>query len=203
MTEIKWTTRTILISVPDNPAWAKAGFVWADQVWNEAQSWFGASYEPAHPNVYYILEVAQSGQSAQVTVQYVTQLPNGDSAETTGYGTRIDVVLAYFAPSHDASLVALHELGHVLGLADNSVSHDLMTMVSHVGNYPSTLDLYAAYVQAVSRNAYRDGDALTLPPSIPYMTWNPNLVVPEFPNALVILIATLIIGALVTYRRRV
>lgn len=52
------------------------------------------------------------------------------------------------------------ELGHVLGLGDNCVASDLMfsfcngvpgTITAYL---PSTLDLYAAYLQAISGNAY-------------------------------------------------
>jgi hypothetical protein len=91
------------------------------------------------------------------------------------------------------------ELGHVLGLGDNCVASDLMFSFCNgvpgtvTAKYPSTLDLYAAYLQAISGNAYGSGDTVSLPAQIPYKSWFFEEV-PEFPSP--ILLLTLILPAL-------
>jgi hypothetical protein len=201
MYQVSWTSKTLRIKVPDSPAWAKAGFQSAAEDWNQAQAWFLETYESNHPGAMYTLQIAQAGQAAQVTVQYVPNTGQDWSGLTSASGTQISIVISDFTPSEDTELVAEHELGHVLGLGDNSVSHDLMTSINHVGSYPSTLDLYAAYVEAVSGNAYGNGDTVSLPSQIPYLAWYYGLAVPEFPSPILILFLVIPIVALKARRR--
>jgi hypothetical protein len=200
MYQVSWTSKTLRIKVPDSPAWAKAGFQSAAEDWNQAQTWFLKEYEPNHVTAMYTLQIAQAGQGAQVTVQYVANTGQDWDGQTSESGTRISIVISSFYASEDAEIIAEHELGHVLGLGDNKVSHDLETMIDHVGNYPSTLDLYSAYVQAVSGNAYGNGDTIRLPSQIPYLTWHPGMVVPEFPVPTLLLF--LVVSVLFILRKR-
>jgi Matrixin len=185
MFQVSWTNRTIFISVPNSPASGKAAFEFAAQVWNQAQTWFMQSYEPNRPNAVYTLAIAQSGEVAQVTVQYSSSNPNDYWAVTSAEGTRISIILSKFGTNpttSDLEPVAIHELGHVLGLGDNNIEGDMMRSTGPYPYVPSTLDLYAAYLEAASGNSYGNGDTVRLPSQIPYLTWYPGeAAVPEFP----------------------
>src|SRR5208337_3971355 len=118
----------------------------AIEIWNQAQAWFIQSYYPQnYPKDVFTLELASSGQTAQVTVQYVYTLPNGYWAETSQYGTKISMVISR---AFQNSVLAAHELGHVLGLADNSIKGDLERSSGVYQPYPSTLDLYGVFLHA-------------------------------------------------------
>jgi len=181
MFPISWTSKTILVSVPANPNWALQSFQQAMQDWNQAQAWFLANYEPAHQNSIYTLQLAQAGRTAQVTVQYVSDTGQQWDGLTSLSATTIDIVLSRYAASEDAyhiTILAEHELGHVLGLADNCVNSDLMRggckgFLEVVANiYPSTLDLYAVYLQVITGNSYGWGDSVDLPGQIPFAIWS-------------------------------
>lgn len=197
MYSISWTSHTILVSVPASPSWAQADFMSAIQDWNEAQGWFLASYEPSHLTARYTLELAQPGQRPQVIVNYVSNLPNGWWAETSQDGTRISLVESH--ADGNVVLVA-HELGHVLGLGDNSISGDLERSSNVHSPYPSTLDLYGAYLQALCQ-CYSQGDTVGLPAQIPYTVWVPNeKPIPEFSSPAFVLVSILLVIGLT--RRR-
>jgi hypothetical protein len=201
MYSIAWPSHTILVSVPDDPAGAQISFQLAMDYWNQAQQWFLASYEPNHPTAEYTLELAQSGQHAQVTVQYVSHISEGWVAATYSSGRQISIAISLFSGvdysvNYALVSVAEHELGHVLGLGDNCVREDLMFSSCGSGmmsaHYPSTLDLYAVYLQAVSNGSYGTEDTVSLPAQIPYVAWLPNeMPVSEFSNSFIILVAAL------------
>lgn len=181
MYQVNWSSSTIVVSVPANPSWALDSFQQAIQDWNQAQTWFLASYEPTHQNAKYTLQLAEAGQTPQVTVYYVSNTGQQWEGQTSHFGTTVAIVLSLYPTGdiHDVTELAEHELGHVLGLGDNCVKADLMSSgcnnLPHVGPYPSTLDLYAAYVQAVSGDGYGNGNSVSLPLQIPYLIWHPTV----------------------------
>jgi hypothetical protein len=204
MYTIAWTSKTILVSVPDDPAWAKQAFETAMQNWNQAQAWFLASYEPEHQDAKYTLELAENGQTPQVTVTYVPDKGQQWWGLTSLYGRAISIVLSRFGNGYNGyslERLAEHELGHTMGIYDNCVRLDLMYGTcngilgsSILGNYPSTLDLYAIFQQAISNGGYAYGDSVTLPTQISYSTWSPNATpIPEFESPIAILIAALVL----------
>jgi hypothetical protein len=182
MLPIGWTSKTILVNVPTNPTWALDSIQQAMQDWNQAQTWFLSSYEPNHQNAMYTLQLAQTGQTAQVTVLYVSDTGQQWDGYTYDGFTKIAIVMSRYGPSNafDVEILAEHELGHVLGLADNCVNSDLMRggcnnfLLYIANNYPSTLDLYAVYLQVITGNSYGYGDSIILPTQIPFSTWSPR-----------------------------
>jgi hypothetical protein len=209
MYDVEWTNRAILVNVPDSPSWAKEAFEAAVEIWNQAQQWFVAKYEANHLTDFHFLEIDETGQIAQVTVTYVSQLPNGWGAETGDYGRLITIALSIFDgdSNPDMTPLAVHELGHVLGLGDNSIRGDIMWSQGPYPEYPSTLDLYGAYLQFLTGNGYGSQDSVNLPSQIQYETWFPNVPVPdvtlpEFPNIFVAFASSLFLIALVGKRIR-
>jgi hypothetical protein len=209
-----WPSHTIFVSVPDSPFAAQIDFQLAIDYWNQAQQWFLASYESNHLTAQYTLELAQPGQQAQVTVQYVPDTGQNWWGFTYSAGTRISIVLSRFAGVNygtNYSLVALaeHELGHVLGLGDSCIRQDLMLGLCNgvllgpdTAYYPSTLDLYAVYLQALTNGGYGNGDTVSLPAQIPYAAWVPNeMPVSEFSNSFLILVAALSVTVGICKRR--
>lgn len=185
MYEVHWTTQTLRISIPDTPAGAKLSMLEAMDIWNKAQVWFVQSFYPNHPEAVFTLKEAKGSSQAQVTVQYVDSLPRGWWAETTHYGTKIFIVIGH-APGN--VVIAAHELGHVLGLGDNSIDGDLERSGNVFLPYPSTINLYGVFLQAECQ-CYTDTDSISLPTQISYTVWDPSsAVIPEFPNMLPVLI---------------
>ena len=206
MYETHWKTHTILVSLPNtivrfsgNIIDPNSSVIQAMDIWNQAQIWFVQSYFPHnYPTYVFRLEVARPGQVPQVTVQYIGYLHDGWWAETSQYGTKISIVIAH---SDQNTVLAAHELGHVLGLGDNSINGDLERTSNVFSPYPSTLNLYAVYMQAKCL-CYTAADKVILT-QIPYMQWNPNLVVvTEFPNPALILVVAIITGLLLTVKLR-
>lgn len=195
MCEIHWTTRTLLVSIPTSPqAWRDA-ILQAMGIWNRAQTWFIQTYEPNHPADIYTLQEAQPGQTAQIVIHYVNSLPNGWSGQTTHYGVQIEMVQNYVNV-----VLAAHELGHSLGLGDNSISGDLERNNYVYTPYPSTLNLYGVFLQAQC-SCYTGEEQITLPAQIPYaIYW--DTPVPEFSNILPVLVVMTFFGYLLRPKRR-
>ena len=194
MYPINWTSSIILVSVPTSLGGVPQAFKQAMEWWNQAQTWFLASYELNHTNARYTLQLAEAGQLAQVSVQYVSDTGQIWSGLTTKNGRLISIVISRFGPNQMPSfaleVLAEHELGHVLGLQDNCLVNDLMRggcggfLFGIANNYPSTLNLYGVYLQAVSGDRYGINDSITLPPQLPYSIWKPNEApIPEFPDS--------------------
>ena len=210
MYQVQWKTRIILVSVPvyptggkvavDETNWAKGIINQSLDIWNSAQAWFVATYFPAHTGQVYTLRLAKNGQTAQVTVSLVNQTQYGAVGWTTNFGQQV-----VFGLNHLNMVLAAHEFGHVLGLGDNSVENDLLNTAGP-GNgspNPSTLDLYAAYLQAVSGNSLGEGDTVTLPATIPYSTWTQGAPIPEFPTVGIMPLVLLLAMVIVIVRKRV
>ncbi|MGA8856893.1 MAG: hypothetical protein WB643_06980 [Candidatus Bathyarchaeia archaeon] len=198
MYEVQWTTHTLLVSIPDTLPDAKTSMLQAMDIWNKAQTWFIQSYYPNQPEAMFNLKAAQGGQ-VQVTVQYVSSLPNGWWAETTQSGTKISIVISHASGN---VVIAAHELGHVLGLGDNSINGDLERSSNVFSPYPSTLNLYGVFLQAKCQ-CYTYEDSISLPAQIPYTIWNPNLVVvPEFPNMLPVLVVAALASVIIPVKLR-
>ncbi|MFI5450089.1 MAG: hypothetical protein ACHQ03_10060 [Candidatus Bathyarchaeia archaeon] len=223
MYEIHWKTHTLLIQIPDappqqraTPEQVKGVMLLAISRWNEAQDWFIQTYYPTHPEAKFTLQEVGPNEKPQITIQYVKSLscPSaqyGCVGLTSNYGTQISMILS--GPWGLSLTLVMHELGHSLGLADNSIANDgnmYADMEAYLGpsalpdDYdPSTLDLYGVFLQAQCQ-CYGQGDSVSLTHQIPYMVWKPP-VVPEFPNPLPLLLvavasASLILGI---NRRRV
>ena len=213
MYPINWTSSIILVSVPTSVGGVPQAFQQAMQWWNQAQTWFLASYEPGHPNAKYTLQLAQAGQFAQVSVQYVADTGQSWSGLTSDNGRLISVVISRFGygpnqmPFFVLEVLAEHELGHVLGLQDNCLVNDLMRgdcggfLLGIGNNYPSTINLYGVYLQAISGDHYGYSDSISLPPQIPYSIWVPNKApIPEFSNSYLPLVMALLMFVMIRKR---
>ena len=170
------------------------------QTWNEAQKWFVASFYPNDMNDVLTLENANSSQ-AMVEIVYARTEPvycGLGTVPTTIGCTSLDGRYVQLALQSLDSILAAHELGHVLGLGDSSLSGDLMNIDLTDAN-PSTLNLYAVFTVAET-GAAQTGDAVTLPSTIPYMFWNYEIKpIPEFHGASPILLAVLLLPSLLVF----
>lgn len=216
MLPISWPSKTIYVNIPEKPTWANQAFQQAMTDWNEAQTWFLASYEPNHQSAKYTLLLAQTDTNPGNTVQ-VQYVPPGSYngikwvAITSVGGKRIWISNQITDPNL-FKVAAEHELGHVLGIADNCVSEDLESnylnckqpyVPYQVREYPSTLNLYAVYVQAVSGDSYGLEDSVTLPTQIPYSAWSPSSTpIPEFSSGEVLMLIAPFVGLCAFSRRK-
>ena len=201
----RWTTYTIRVRIPAEPAWAHDAVLNAMQVWNEAQDWFKETYYP-QGKVYSFTE----SSTAQVNVRWVSAdhccwayvLVSGHRITT---GVPIDLTTD-LGPGHTGLLTATatHEFGHALGLVDlyylvkdgEPLSHDLMWGTMYAWR-PSTLDLYAVHVLAEGSTPER----VTLPSNIPYQEV-PLSAIPEFPVSLPVLLGVVFAVSLLMLKRR-
>lgn len=204
--------------MPDSPTWGVQAFTFAIGTWNQAQTWFLESYYPQdYLQDVFTLKLATSSETPQITVQYVSSIPNtpkGVNGLTDEYGARISIILGP-GPYPVSPVLAEIELGHSLGLADNPNPYytngytDLMYFnpnninaggLSH--DYPSTLDLFAVYREAKCL-CYAQGDSVVLQNQIPYVVWKPNLaILPEFSNSIPVLFLAISSVALMTRARK-
>jgi len=200
------TSHTLLVKIPTSPTWAYQAMVNAIVVWNQAQKWFTESYEPNHLDAIFIL-TPTNGTYYVVNVQWVQDTGQSWFALTSANGQSIAIIISRLKPCHPCTGLTYnempHELGHSLGLADIVGSgNDLMYSNPETG-YPSTLNLYAVYLEALGRS-FEYGDKLNLPAYIPYSHWNPSAVpVVEFPNSLpMLLISVLTLAIAMSLRKR-
>lgn len=212
MYTVNWTSLTITIGVPATPTWAYKDFQTAIQDWNQAQEWFLNTYEPTHTTDKYTLQ--ETTGTGQVTVTYVTTYLGYPWAVglTSNYGRSISIILSQIGERNYLEVLAEHELAHVMGLYDNCLNSDLlyglcngnMPRYASAAGYPSTLDLYAVYIQAHTGNSLEYGDTVTLPPQIEYIQWNPSLLpTPEVQIPTVLAVSVMTLAVLVMrFQRR-
>lgn len=182
-----WPSHVINVSI-SGPRGAKADAVDALRQWNYSQAWFQQNFSmPARPAYELILSnhtypsgititfndtSAQSTQDLGITYWSWTL----QSGRISTLECRISIALYYEngVPLNDIALrnLALHEVGHCLGLAH--VPHDGDTM-NHVvaspydSKSPSTLNLYALYELSGYDGTFVPNDtAYFLPAAIPY-----------------------------------
>ena len=188
---VYWEQRVLNVKIAATPTDAYSIVKQALQSWNEAQTWFIANYEPqatGKPDHTFV----ESDVNTQITIRYVSTLPNSWGAETTFdeqtgpalERVTISVILSVWSNAQLLSVMN-HELGHALGLGHTELTYDLMyhSSASVPIPYPSTLNLYAIYVltrNSLTSNNPNFGKPVTLPASIPYVEWRPGMAVPEF-----------------------
>lgn len=201
----RWAKYELGVKIPTEPAWAHDAVVYALQIWNEAQEWFGQKYFP-DGNMYRFLP-SVSGQVAFTFLKAYNEYYSGftqvrKDSSNMYVSAAVRVVLVYqdgdYIEPNLITTIATHELGHVLGLGHTQVQTDLM----YVGpgwqdtrkNTPSTLDLYGIHMLASGRHP----QSVTLPSGIPYAT--AEIAIPEFSSVLGLFVV-LLVATCVVFRR--
>jgi len=185
-----WPSYNIKVNIQYAPSYARQDVINAMKQWNFSQTWFQKTYGLASRPTYNLIVSNSTSDPIQV---FFNQTQTTDDwgctsssywHNSTGYFTgvtsSISIILSLKDGSklNDAAIedVALHELGHALGLGHVQRAGDLMNHLS--GNLydlhsPTTLNLYALY-QLSSLNRINTIPSLyELPSSIQYDTSPP------------------------------
>ena len=154
----RWSSNTIPVYISGGEEWQQNQTLQAMQLWNQAQLWFAKEYFP-NASVY-TFEPGDSSAPVQVTLLDSSMVVE-NILGWTGYQTQNGVIesanvkIAATNSEHAVLVLSAHELGHVLGLADDIIccESDLMNTyptVNNVSALPTTLDLYALHVLATA-----------------------------------------------------
>ncbi len=161
----RWITRNVTVQVNDNSSLESWILMRAIETWNGAEGNFSGGTPP-----YELIEVTGK---AQITVNFVstlpayldgstscrqTELPAGSWVNGIFTSCVVQVSNAVFTVSEEqlAYRLALHELGHALGLGTLAGSTDLMDAAGwQQATGISTLDLYA--LQTISTVSVDEG----------------------------------------------
>lgn len=211
----RWGTYRISIGIPSNPAWEQLALLDAINVWNQSQSWFADTYYPGGKLYTFVQLPPKTVINSPDELPLVTvSFSNVTSVNRVG---EVDMTLSPSKAFTSSVLVlprsymgqvlnssyspwftrlALHTLGHVLGLDEVQGFCDLMegqNSSCRVAS-PSTLDLYALHILAGGSMPSN----VTLPRDIPYQE-TPATAVPEFsvtgPTLILALLSALILWA--------
>jgi len=175
----RWARPMITLAIPATPRWAHDVVVNASLVWNRAQVWFQRIFVPAG-NTYSFLEsnVGNASVSFSVPSKYASFAVGWTDftfarSSTSILGAHVyldqgvfnDAQMANVTARQYAFRLALHELGHVLGLGNLLDGQDIMDPLrtpNRAAETPmlSTLDLFAVY--ALASNSSLTSSFITL-----------------------------------------
>ncbi len=181
----------IYVKVPSEPAIAHGLVMKAIAIWDQAQSWFGAKYFPGRGIYTFVIgnghplvtvefadywTVSNYCPSVTLGVDGCTHIRWDDSKNITSAVVFLDTsFLTYQGSKYTPLFLALHELGHALGLTDFPASlscpfQDLLCMY-YPDEFPSTLDLYALHQLALGNKE----SEVFLPSNVPYAYFTSSL----------------------------
>jgi hypothetical protein len=181
----RWVTRSVTVQVNSNSSLESWILIRAIETWNGAEGNFSGGTPP--------YELTEVTGEAQITVNFVSTLPAFLDGSTSCQQTElpagswvngiftscvIQVSNAIFTVSEEqlAYRLALHELGHALGLGTLMGSTDLMDAAGwQQATGISTLDLYA--LQTISTVSVDEGapSFIALSENVPYRVVSESL----------------------------
>jgi hypothetical protein len=179
-----FSTLTIGIQIPQNPAWAHDVAVNATRAWNQAQKWYQMNVQQGSPYVFLESSTGQVLLSFTLPTAYSkfaiawTEYTYAPSSKTRIVGAHVYLSQTIFNQAQESNSTArqyafrlvLHELGHVLGLGHVLDGKDIMdprgpAYLSTQQPFISTLDLYAIHTLASTTSV---PTFITLPSNITY-----------------------------------